>query len=371
MSSTPALFQLTKVGRLTLGHRVVMAPLTRFRASASNAPLPNTIVHYAQRASTPGTLIITGGTFPHPKVSGLPHAPGIFTAEQKVAWKKVVDAVHAKGSYIFLQMAGAGRAASPSYLRSLPDGPFPFAAPSPIPLKSPKELDVPRELTTEEIKEIIGMFASASHAAVHEVGFDGVELHSANGFLLDQFLQENSNHRTDKYGGSVENRARFNLELLDAVSKVIGQDRIAIRLSPWSESQDMRMQDPIPQFSYLVREIKTRFPRLGYIHVIEPHIAGDGSFKVNYVAGMSHDFIRKIWDPKEHTLISCGGYGRESAIARAEETGELIAMGRHFISNPDLPIRFEHNIPLSPYDRGTFYVMGDSSPRGYTDYPFA
>ncbi|TFK37222.1 NADH:flavin oxidoreductase/NADH oxidase [Crucibulum laeve] len=372
---TPKLFQPIKIGNITLQHRVVLAPLTRFRAAKKShihtVSLAKT--YYSQRASTPGTLLITEATFIAARAGGYDNVPGIWSDEQIEAWKEVVDGVHAAGSYIYLQLWAHGRAAQEPILTE--DG-LSYVAPSPIPLSTTPKT-IPRELTHDELQEYVQLYAQAAKNAVYRAGFDGVEINSVNGFLLDQFLQDVSNKRTDSYGGSVENRSRFGLQVVDAVVEAVGAEKVGFRLSPWSEFQDMKMDDPIPQFSHFVSSIKESHPNFSYIHVVEPRIDGveghrqsDGYF--NDTGKESNDFIRKIWLPRP--LITAGGYTRTNALKRAEESqGELIAFGRDFIANPDLPLRMKHNIPLNPYDRNTFYTPAEQerSEKGYIDYPFA
>ncbi|TBU61591.1 NADH:flavin oxidoreductase/NADH oxidase [Dichomitus squalens] len=360
-SSTPALFSPIQVGDLKLAHRVVLAPLTRFRNDDAHVPTDLGVEYYSQRASVPGTLLITEATFISPEASGLPNAPGIWSNAQVAAWKKIVDAVHAKGSYIYLQLWAVGRTARPAVLHEeFPD--VPFAAPSPIALSTQPEA-VPRELTKEEIKKFVQQHAVAAKNAVEGAGFDGVEVHGANGYLVDQFLQDVSNKRTDEYGGSLENRARFGLEVIDAVVKAVGATKSAIRLSPWSTYQDMHIDDPIPQFTYFVEQLKQRHPQLAFVHVASPKIPGSIGPKDESQV----DFIHKIWAPG--AVITTGGYDRESGIKAAEETGQLIGYGTKFLANPDLPFRLRENLPLNPPDFETFYTR--LSPKGYIDYPFS
>ncbi|KAI0742656.1 NADH:flavin oxidoreductase/NADH oxidase [Daedaleopsis nitida] len=359
-STTPALFQPIRVGDMKLAHRVVLAPMTRLRASAAHVHTDLGIEYYAQRASVPGTLLISEGTFIAAPAGGMPHVPGIWSDDQIAAWKEITDAVHAKGSYIFLQIAALGRSARPAQLKQEnPD--YPHVAPSPIALSTSPE-DVPRELTKAEIKEYIGWFATAASNAVHRAGFDGIEIHGANGFFVDQFLQDMSNKRTDEYGGSVENRSRFGLELLDAVTAAVGQSKAAIRLSPWNTSQEMRMEDPVPQFSYFVQKIKEKYPQLAYLHVASP----DGPDNRGPEDESQVHFIHKIWAPRP--TITTGGYDRESGIRVAEETGQLVGYGKSFLANPDLPFRLRENLPLEEPQLDTFYLP--MSEKGYTTYPF-
>ncbi|KAK7451304.1 hypothetical protein VKT23_012646 [Stygiomarasmius scandens] len=370
--STSKLFQPIKLGDVVLKHRVALAPLTRFRVDAKHVPLPIVKEMYAQRASTPGTLLITEATFIAARAGGYPNAPGIWSDEQIAAWKEVTEAVHAKGSFIYLQLWALGRAAYAAVLAN-EDPSYDLVSASDIPLSDrPKEDPRPRPLTIPEIKEYVSLYATAASNAVHKAGFDGVEIHGANGYLLDQFMQDVSNHRTDEYGGSVENRARFTLEVVDAVVKAVGPRKTGIRLSPWNTFQDMKMDDPKPTFSYVVSEIKKAHPTLSYVHVVEPRAKGQDILEKD-PAGESNDFIREIWtspesDENGRRLISAGGYTRDLATKIADEKGDIIAFGRPFIANPDLPLRLQHDIPLNKYDRTTFYTQGSE---GYTDYPFA
>ncbi|KII83266.1 hypothetical protein PLICRDRAFT_148209 [Plicaturopsis crispa FD-325 SS-3] len=363
MSIVPKLFQPTKVGNLTLGHRVVLAPLTRFRADDAHVHTPIAIEYYSQRASTPGTLLISEATFISPQSGGMPNVPGLWNDAQVEAWKPITAAVHAKGSFIYTQLWALGRAADPEVLKK--EGGLPYVSASDVQLTG-KPI-APRPLTIPEIKEYVQQYATAATNAVR-AGFDGVEIHGAHGYLLDQFFQDLSNKRTDEYGGSVENRTRFALEAIEAVVKAIGANKVAIRISPWSKTQDMAMPDPKPTFGYFVRRLRELYPDFAYLHVVEPRVDGQTTRKDGVPEGQSNDFIREIWAPLP--LVSAGAYTRELALAAAEK-GDLTAFGRLFISNPDLPYRLKHNIPLAHYDRSTFYVYGSSDPKGYTDYPFA
>ncbi|SJL10816.1 related to NADH:flavin oxidoreductase/12-oxophytodienoate reductase [Armillaria ostoyae] len=367
--STSKLFQPITVGRLSLSHRVVLAPMTRLRVNpVTLSPLlPLVKDYYVQRAKVPGTLLISEGTVVAPKASGFPGAPEIWTEEQISAWKEIVDGVHAQGSYIYLQIAAMGRQASPDFLKSR-DSTFPHVGPSA--LHHAPGAPIPREMTKEEINESIEFFGISAANAVHKAGFDGVEIHGANGFLVDQFLQSTSNVRDDEYGGSVQKRVKFPLEVIERVVKEVGADRVGLRLSPWNRSAGMRMEDPIPTFSYLTTRVKELYPDFAFIHVVEARVDGFTDLSPEDIKEFeTNDFIRKIWAPKP--LISAGGYTRESGMETAEEKGDLIAYGRWYISNPDLLTRLEKNIPLSKYDRPTFYVSGDTSGVGFTDYPFA
>ncbi|KIK56644.1 hypothetical protein GYMLUDRAFT_230039 [Collybiopsis luxurians FD-317 M1] len=373
LRSTSTLFQPAQVGNMTLKHRVVLAPLTRLRASASHVPNDVVKEHYAQRASVPGTLLIAEAVAITDQAGGLAYFPGIWNDEQINKWKEVTDAVHAKGSFIYLQIFASGRVAfAGSQLAKADQSPHAHVSASNIRAPGDETPSGPRPLTVAEIKEYTQWHATAARDAVERAGFDGVEIHGANGTLLDQFLQDVSNDRTDEYGGSAENRARFPLEVIDAVVRAIGPERTGYRLSPWGTFQGMRMKDPKPNFRHFVQELKKAHPKLSYIHLVEPRVDGF-EFRDNLPEWENNDFIREVWTQEGNArwLISAGGYTRDIAIQTVDEKGGLVAFGRPFIANPDLPYRLEHDIPLNKADRDTFYVPGSNEPKGYTDYPFA
>ncbi|KAJ6490754.1 NADH:flavin oxidoreductase/NADH oxidase [Mycena vitilis] len=363
-TSTPKLFQPAFVGDLELTHRVVLAPMTRYRADENHVPLSHVAEYYAQRASTSGSLLIAEATFIAPRAGGYANVSGIWSDDQITAWKKVTDAVHAKGSYLYLQLWALGRAADPATLAAegLADS---FVSASDIPISGQK---APRPLTTEEIQEYVQLYATSASNAVHKAGFDGVEIHSANGFLPHQFLHDRTNLRKDAYGGSVENRTRFPLEVVEAIAKAVGQSKTAIRISPWGAFNDMHLDNPKPTYAHFATQLRDRFPELAYLHVVEPRVDGNETLKV-IKEGSSNDFIRDIWGSRR--LISAGGYTRETALATAEEKGDLIAFARPYLANPDLPYRLLHGIPLTIGDRAFYYVHGSVDPKGYTDYSFA
>jgi len=363
------LFTPLQVGDLTLAHRVVMAPLTRFRADDNHVHTDLAVEYYGQRAEVPGTLLITEATFIAPEAGGFDHIPGIWSDDQIAAWKKVTDAVHDRRSYIYLQLWALGRAADPKVLSR--EG-FPYVSSSATPLEEGKP--APRELSKDEIEQYKQKYVQAAKNAVYKAGFDGVEIHSANGYLLDQFLQDTCNKRTDEYGGSVENRARFTLEVADAVTAAVGSKKTGIRFSPWGRFQGMRMEDPVPTFSYVIKELAKRHTDLSYIHLVEPVVSGDNDQKVDHAhdTGSAHgpgsnDFAREIWGSR--TYLSAGGYNAKSGTEAANKYGNAaIVFGRYFIANPDLPERLRTGTPLTHYNRDTFYTPG---PRGYIDYPRA
>ncbi|KAK1763975.1 hypothetical protein QBC33DRAFT_548458 [Phialemonium atrogriseum] len=353
------LFQPLKVGNLTLSHRLAMCPLTRFRASDDHVPLPSVREYYGQRASVPGTLIISEGAFISPAHGGYANVPGIYNEDQIAAWRTVTDAVHAKGSYIFCQLWALGRTADTSVAAH--EG-ITFVSSSNIPVDSERPAPVP--LSKVQIRQSIQDYANAAKNAI-KAGFDGVELHGANGYLIDQFIQDTCNRREDEYGGSIENRSRFAVEVVKAVSDAIGGERTGVRFSPWSTYNGMRMDEPIPQFADVIRRIKELSPSIAYLHLVESRIAGNADVEASDKLTFAYD----IWD---RPLLVAGGFTAESAQRLVEEhpDKEIVVMfGRYFISTPDLPFRIKSGLALSPYDRDTFYTP--MATKGYTDYPFS
>lgn len=355
------LFTPLKIGQAELKHRLVMAPLTRFRASDSHVPLPFVKEYYAQRAAVPGTLLITEATFISPRAAGYANVPGIWSKEQIDAWKGVTQAVHEKGSYIYLQLWALGRVADPKLLKALGD--YEVLSSSATPEQDGST--VPQEMTESDIKQFVVDYAQAAKNSI-EAGFDGVEIHGANGYLVDQFTQDNCNKRTDSYGGSVENRSRFGLEVTKAVVDAVGAERTGIRLSPFSPFQGMKMADPLPQFTHLVEGLK-KF-NLAYLHLVESRISGNADIETTEKI----DFALDIWGKTSPVLIA-GGFKADSAYRAADEgykTRDIaVVFGRYFISNPDLPYRIQNGIDLIKYNRDTFYKV--KSREGYTDYPFS
>ncbi|KAI1296119.1 FMN-linked oxidoreductase [Xylaria venustula] len=351
------LFKPLRIGNIEVSHRIGMAPLTRLRSSKDRVPTPLMKEYYGQRASVPGTLLISEGTMVSLQACGtFPCAPGLWSQEQIAAWKTITDEVHRKGSFIFAQICAIGRVALPEVVKE--EG-ISIVGPSAIPHE--EGAPIPRAMTIEEIKQTIQDFATASRNAIN-AGFDGVELHGANGYLLDQFLQDNSNQRTDEYGGSVENRSRFIDEILTAVTKAIGPERVGLRLSPWSTFQGMRMKDPIPQFSDIIRKADKQ--KLAYIHLTEARVDG----AIDAESGETLDFAYKLWN---RPFLVAGGYTPALAKKAVDEEHPdkdvVVIIGRHFISNPDLVYKIKESLALTPYDRDTFYT---STHVGYVDYPF-
>ncbi|BAM92318.1 NADH-dependent flavin oxidoreductase [Bradyrhizobium oligotrophicum S58] len=363
-----ALFSPLTIGPYRLEHRVVMAPLTRMRADkATLAPRPLNVDYYAQRA-TPGGLIIAEATPVLPTGTGSPNVPGIYSEAQIAGWKHVVDAVHAKGGVIFLQLWHVGRVSHSSFQ---PGGALPVA-PSAIAISDDLKAmtadgkvaayETPRALETDEIPGIVAAYGQAARNAI-AAGFDGVEVHGANGYLIEQFLQTRSNQRTDRYGGSIENRCRFLLEVTQAVIDACGAAKVGVRLSPYGIANGSGEAEPMPLYTYAIEALN----RLGiaYLHLIEPRSSGAGRADVNWQNVPSAlALFRPVW---KGVLIGAGGFTGEPAEAAIKGGhADAIAFGRYFISNPDLPQRLAHGWPLTPYHRPTFYGGED---KGYTDYP--
>lgn len=359
---TSRLFEPFKIGPYNLSSRIVQAPLTRFRADDSHVQLPFCKEYYAQRACSAGTLQITEATFISPRASGYPNIPGIWNEEQIKAWKEIVDSVHSRGGVIFLQMWALGRTANPKIKQAEGTGDLVSSSDVPMSEGSPK----PRPLTEEEIQDYFKDYAQAAKNAVEGAGFDGVEIHGANGYLIDQFIQDVSNKRTDKWGGSIENRARFAVEVAKTVVAAVGADKTGFRISPFSTFQGMKMQDPVPQFSYLLQELKKL--KLAYIHIVESRVAGNADVEATEKINPFVD----LWAGTSPVLIA-GGFRPDSAKRAVDEEFNdkdvAIVFGRFFISNPDLVYRCRKGIDLTPYDRDTFYKP--KSKDGYLDYPYS
>lgn len=352
------LFTPLTVGNVTLRNRIAMAPLTRFRADDNHVPLPFVADYYGQRASVPGTLLITEATYIDPKNGGYPNAPGIYNQAQIDAWRKVTDTVHKKGSFIFLQLWALGRVADP---RNAEEEGIEITSSSPVPLD--KDHPTPRQLSISEIKETVDRYAQAAKNAI-EAGFDGVEIHGANGYLVDQFLQDTVNQRDDDYGGSVENRSRFAYEVAQAVVGAVGPERTGIRLSPFSDFQGMKMKDPLPQFSDIIRKLNSL--GVAYIHLVDSRVSGNADQE-------STDRLNPLVDLFDGPVLIAGGFKPKSAKQLVDEEfpnrDVVVVFGRYFISTPDLVFRLKEGIELNDYNRGTFYVP--KVKEGYLDYPFS
>ena len=356
----PDLFDPMQIGPLNLPHRVLMAPLTRCRAAEGHVPTEMNAEYYRQRAAA--GLIIAEATSVSPRGYGYPNTPGIHTPEQVAGWKKVVTAVHQAGGRIFLQLWHVGRISHPCFQ---PDGKLP-EAPSAIRPKGQiftgKEMVdyvTPHALTLKEIPGVIAEYSRGAQLA-KEAGFDGVEIHNANGYLLDQFLRSGTNQRKDDYGGSLPNRRRLTLEVTRAVLEVWGADRVGIRLSPAGVFNDMHDDTPMETFGQLLEELSQL--KIAYAHITRV-TAQD--LRHGAKEGVGPKELRKFF---QGPVNSAGGFDRASGDqAIAEGWADAIAYGVPFLANPDLPERLRRNLPLNPPDEATFYASG---PKGYTDYPF-
>jgi N-ethylmaleimide reductase len=352
-----ALFSPYRLGDLALANRLVMSPMTRSRALDGNVPHPLAATYYAQRASA--GLIVSEATQVSPQGVGYIRTPGIHSAAQVAGWKAVTEAMHRAGGRIFAQLWHVGRVSHPDFH----GGALPVA-PSALPVEGEAfttrgrtKLVTPRALATDEIPGIVAQFRAAAENA-KAAGFDGIELHGANGYLLDQFLRDGANRRTDTYGGSLQNRVRFPLEVVDAVTAVWGARRVGYKLSPQFSGYSMSDSDPVATFSFIAGELGRR--GLLYLHVTEPVAGPSAPAETKRVTPI----LRKIFDG---TVIVNGGYDAQSgnaAIARGE--ADLVAFGVPFLANPDLPARYRSRAALNAPDQATFYAGEE---KGYIDYP--
>jgi len=359
------LFTPVRLGPYELPNRIVLSPMTRNRANAGGVPGRLNALYYAQRATA--GLIVTEASQISPQGVGYPGTPGIHSAEQMAGWRLVTQAVHEQGGRIFLQLFHGGRIShpflqpgeglpvAPSALRPegeamTPTGPAPFVT--------------PRALELEEIPGIVEDFRTAAQNAL-DAGFDGVEVHAANGYLPDQFLRDGTNRRTDAYGGSPEERARFALEIVDAAAKVWGAERVGVHISPANPFNSMSDADPEATFGALVEGLSRRGP--AYLHVSEIDLVDPGTHKAGKYLGALNSLTLKVRARFPGTYVTNGGYDRGKGIAvLGAGDADLVAFGRPFIANPDLPERFARGAPLAELDPATLYGGGE---KGYTDYP--
>lgn len=347
------LFDSLRIGDIEIANRIIMAPLTRSRANDGDGVQPEFVAeYYAQRAS--GGLLITEATNVSAMAKGYVRTPGIYSQDQIASWRKVTDAVHAKGGKIFMQIFHTGRIALPDFL---PDNAQPVA-PSAVAAAGQNYTDteglkdhvVPRELSFDEIEAIVQDYATAAMNAI-EAGFDGVEIHGANGYLIQQFLSTNVNLRTDDYGGSIENRSRFLFEIVEAVTGAIGAERTGLRLSPGGEFNDIKEADAEELYAYVVERLNN-YP-LAYLHI--------GTF--DQVRDW-HPVLRPFWNGVYFAGV---GFDKERGEKVLKASGaDAIVYGKLFLANPDLPERFRLNAELNVPDESTFYTPGE---KGYTDYP--
>jgi len=360
------LFTPIQIGAITLKHRIVMPQLSRLRAQwPSGMPSELNVEYYGQRASD-GGLMLTEATAVSATGRGYRGAPGIYSDEQVAGWRRVTDAVHAKGGRMFVQLWHAGRTTQIATTGEEPVtasvDPTYWADPE-IVVVTPDGLSQPsphRALETEEIAGIIEQYRVAAGNA-KRAGFDGVELMATNGHLIDQFLQDNSNKRTDRYGGSVENRTRLLVEVAAALIGVMGADRVGVRIAPSGTFNGMADSNPRTLFRHVAERVNEL--GLAYLHLIEPRIKGDALI----AEGMGPVATQELGQIFKGPIIAAGGFEPDTAeTAVASGVASLIAFGRHFIANPDLPERIKLGLPLNKYDRSTFYAF---DARGYTDYP--
>ncbi len=359
MPQETGLFSPYTLGPIELQNRIVMAPMTRNRAGDGNVPRELNALYYEQRAS--GGLIITEAAQISPQGVGYPATPGIHTPGQIEGWKKVTDSVHGAGGKIFLQLWHVGRISHPSLQ---PGGELPVA-PSAIKPEGEaftyeglKPFVTPRALETDEIPGIVEQYRQAAINA-GDAEFDGVEIHGANGYLIDQFLRDGTNRRTDAYGGPLDNRTRLLLEIVKAVAGVGGADRVGVRISPLNPFNSMSDSDPAATFAHVAGVLGTF--GLAYLHVVEAAISEEGAAPVDF----DYTGLKKAFGG---TYIANGGYDRERAEAVLEEgRADLVSFGASYLANPDLPERLKADSPLNDPDPSTFYG-GDE--KGYTDYPF-
>jgi N-ethylmaleimide reductase len=353
------LLKETKIGNLTLKNSLAMAPMTRSRADFNGVVGPSTVLYYKQRSSA--GLIISEAINISKQATGSPMTPGIYTDEQMAAWKKVTDAVHQEGGAIYAQLWHTGRVGH----SLVKNGELPVA-PSPIAIQGQqhftmegmKDYETPRELSTEEVKSIVQEYKQAAINAM-EAGFDGVELHAAFGYLPNQFLVESSNQRTDEYGGSIENRSRFVVEVMEAMVEAIGADKVGIKLSPSIPYNSIIDSDPTALYQHLLGELD-KLP-LAYVQLM------NAMFPTDNLPQYPRDVMGVFSPATKHMIIANGGYTRESGEAELEKgSATMISYGSLFISNPDLPKRFEVNASLNEPDRATMYGGQD---QGYIDYP--
>jgi N-ethylmaleimide reductase len=355
------LFSSINLGAIALEHRVAMAPMTRLRSDPDDSASAMMVEFYAQRASK-GGLLITESSHPSLDSRGYLGGPGIYTEAHVAAWQRITDAVHAKGGKVVMQIVHDGRQSH----TDLAAGKAPLA-PSVVPFdtnvvthKGWVPASMHRELTTEEIPYLVDVFRKGAERA-KAAGFDGIELHSANGYLVDTFLQDGTNKRSDAYGGTVEKRARFPLEVTEALIRVWGADRVGVRVSPSGQWGSISDSDPEATFGHFAEKLNAY--GLAYLHVIEPRIKGTEEIAAGQPP-VAAAFLRKIF---KGPIIAAGGFSRSGAIDIVERgDADVVAFGRFFASNPDLPERLRRDLPLAHYNRDAFWGGDD---RGYIDYP--
>ncbi|XP_057766980.1 12-oxophytodienoate reductase 3 [Salvia miltiorrhiza] len=374
----PSLFSPYKMGQYNLSHRVVLAPMTRCRAL--NAMPNSALAEYYEQRATDGGFLITEGTMISPYSAGFPHVPGIFNKEQVEAWKPVVERVHAKGAVIFCQLWHVGRASHPELQ---PGGIEPISSTDKpiskrwrvlLPNGKYEIYPKPRKLETHELPELVHQYRQSAINAI-EAGFDGIEIHGAHGYLLDQFMKDGINERTDEYGGSLQNRCKFIIQVVEAVVFAIGADRVGVRISPAIDHLDAMDSNPHSLGLAVIERLnKLQFAcgsKLAYLHITQPRYTAYGQTESGRPGSEEEEaqLLRTWRNAYQGTFICSGGFTRQLGIeAVAVGDADLVAYGRLFISNPDLVERLKLNAPLNKYVRATFYTHDPVV--GYTDYPF-
>ncbi|KAK1749812.1 hypothetical protein QBC47DRAFT_426600 [Echria macrotheca] len=363
---TSKLWRPLKIGHVQLGHRVAMPALSRHRADNESRVQDIVKEYFAQRSSS-GGLLISDATQISPGAGGAAHAPGIWNDEQIAAWKNVTDAVHARGAKMFCQLWHTGRTGDAERLR-FHGRKLMSSSAVPLDLTDHSAQPVPEEMTERDIWNTVSEYAVAAHNAVFKAGFDGVEIHGGNGYLPDQFLQDTCNNRTDGWGGSIPKRARFHLEVTKAVANEVGANRTAVRLTPHGVFHSMGMADAVPQFAYLVGEL--RHLGLAYLSLVEPR--GTGLNATDKRRWAPNGVLVEIWQNTSPVILA-GGFTQDSAQEAVDTVYKdydvVIAFGRHFISTPDLAFRFRNGLEFNPYDRTTFYKP--PTEKGYLDYNYS
>ncbi|EEQ40235.1 NADH:flavin oxidoreductase / NADH oxidase family protein [Clavispora lusitaniae] len=360
------IFKPTKVGNHELSNKIVYAPTTRMRAIADHTPSDLAYKYYDDRTKYPGSLVITEATLMSPKTGLYDRVPGIYTDEHVAGWKKITDKIHANGSKVSMQLWPLGRVADPVATKKAG---YPLVAPSLIypseeAKKAAEEAGNPiHVLTTEEVEDLVNDFVHAAKKAV-AAGVDYVEVHGAHGYLVDTFFQVSTNKRTDKYGGSIENRARFALEILDRLIEEIGAERVAIRISPWAKFQGILAEEgevnPVAQFGYFLSELENRAragKRIAYVSIVEPRVSGVIDVAGEDIQG-DNSFVRSVW---KGIVIKAGNYTYDAPefktlLQDVSDGKTLVAFARYFTSNPDLVQRLHDGADLTPYKRELFYA---------------
>lgn len=355
------LLEPTKLGNLSLKNKMVMAAMTRSRADINGIVSDLTVAYYTQRASA--GLLLTEGINISPDALGSPFTPGLFTKEQTAAWKKVTQAVHEADGKIIAQLWHTGRVGhSVDKNGKLPVAPSAIAIEGIQHFTSQgmRDFETPRTMTIDEIKQTIKDYGNAARNAM-EAGFDGVELHGANGYLPHQFLAESANQRTDQYGGSIENKSRFFLEVMQELIKAVGRERVGVKISPLNPYNGIALDNPVATFTYLIEE-------LNKLDIAFIELSKRNQFFPLLPHYPKEEEIELFGKLSKSVIIANSEYGRETAEAEIEKgIAELVSFGAIFLANPDLPLRFQLNAPLNTPDRNTFFAGGE---KGYTDYPF-